>query len=276
MNVVRTSSELREALAAHRGARIGFVPTMGALHDGHARLFQAARAECAHRVASIFVNPLQFNDPSDLAKYPRQEEADVAVAAAAGIDTMFVPSVGEIYPPGHATTVNVAGAATGFEAEHRPGHFEGVATVCLILFEIVRADVAYFGQKDAQQVGVIKQLVRDFHVPLEIRVVPTVRDPDGLAMSSRNARLSTAERRRALAIPRALDAALSAHARGEDPAAAARDQLTGVDPEYVDVAAFDGRPTLVIAARVGNTRLIDNVPLDQPELAGLSAGGSHR
>ena len=276
MNVVRTSSELREALAAHRGARIGFVPTMGALHDGHARLFQAARAECAHRVASIFVNPLQFNDPNDLAKYPRQEETDVAVAAAAGIDPLFVPSVGEIYPPGHATTVNVAGAATGFEAEHRPGHFEGVATVCLILFEIVRADVAYFGQKDAQQVGVIKQLVRDFHVPLEIRVVPTVRDPDGLAMSSRNVRLSTAERRRALAIPRALDAALSAHARGEDPVTAARDQLTGVDPEYVDVAAFDGRPTLVIAARVGNTRLIDNVPLDQPELAGLSAGGSHR
>jgi pantoate--beta-alanine ligase len=276
MTVVRTVADLRAALAAHRGSRLGFVPTMGALHDGHTRLFQAARADCAHRVASIFVNPLQFNDPNDLAEYPRQEETDVALASGAGIDTVFVPAVQEIYAPGHTTTVKVAGAASGFEADHRPGHFEGVATVCLILFEIVRPDVAYFGQKDAQQVAVIRQLVRDLHLPLEIRVVPTVRDADGLAMSSRNVRLSAGERRSALAIPRALSAALAAHAHGADPVAAARDQLTGVEAEYVDIAPFDGRPTLVIAARVGATRLIDNVPLNQPELAGLPAGGSDR
>ena len=274
MTVVRTVAELRAALSAHRGSRIGFVPTMGALHAGHARLFHAARDECAHRVVSIFVNPKQFNDPGDLAKYPRQEKTDVALAAAAGIDTVFAPAAEEIYPPGHATAITLGGAATGFEADHRPGHFEGVATVCLILFEIVRADVAYFGQKDAQQVAVIRQLVRDLRVPLEIRVVPTVRDQDGLALSSRNVRLSGADRKRALAIPRALNAALAAHARGDNPIVAAREQLAELESEYVDIADFDGRPTLVIAARVGKTRLIDNVPLDLPELAGLAAGGS--
>ncbi len=205
MTIVRTTADLRAALAAHRGTRVGFVPTMGALHEGHARLFHAARAECAYRVASIFVNPLQFNDADDLESYPRQEQADVTLAGDAGIDLVFAPAVQEIYPEGHATAVQVAGAATGFEADHRPGHFAGVATVCLILFEIVQADVAYFGQKDAQQVAVIRQLVRDLRLPLEIRVVPTVRDDDGLAMSSRNVRLSAGERAQALAIPRALE-----------------------------------------------------------------------
>jgi pantoate--beta-alanine ligase len=235
---------------------------MGALHAGHVALFRAAREECETVVASVFVNPVQFGDPADLAAYPRDEASDARIAAAAGIDFMFAPSVEEVYPPGHATWVDVEGPALGLEGDHRPGHFRGVATVCLKLFLIVAPRLAFFGQKDAQQVAIVIQMVRDLNVETTIRVVPTVRDPDGLALSSRNARLSPEERARALAIPRALDAGLEAARAGRDPVAAARQVLIGLDPDYVAVADFDGHPTLAIAARVGRTRLIDNVRLD--------------
>ncbi|HYN07658.1 MAG TPA: pantoate--beta-alanine ligase [Vicinamibacterales bacterium] len=276
MKVARTIAEVRQAVAAARGDatgparyRVGFVPTMGALHDGHVAILRRAREDCGYVVASIFVNPRQFNDPKDLAAYPRPEQRDAEMARSADLDLLFVPPVSEIYPDDHATSVHVTGAASGFEGERRPGHFDGVATVCLKLFNIVAPDVVYFGQKDAQQVAVIGQLIRDMNLNLSLEIAPTVRDPDGLALSSRNARLSADERRRALAIPRALAQALAAHRRGEDPVTAARTALGDLDVEYVDVATFGGQPTLVIAARAGATRLIDNVPLERPELAGL-------
>ena len=272
MIIVRTISELRRVMAPSRSrGAVGFVPTMGALHEGHASLVRQARDACATVVASVFVNPTQFNDPADLAAYPRTEARDAAVLEAAGADVLFLPAPEEIYPPGRATAVVVEGAALGCEGDHRPGHFNGVALVCLILFHSVMPDCVYLGQKDAQQVAVLRQVVRDLHLALEIRVGATVRDPDGLAMSSRNVRLSPEERGRALAIPRALGAGLAAFADGADPVVAARAALTGLDVEYVRIADFDGRPTLVVAARAGTTRLIDNVPLTQPELAGLTS-----
>ncbi len=238
---------------------VGLVPTMGALHEGHAALFAAARAESDVLVASIFVNPTQFSEVADLAAYPRDLDRDVAYAEAHGVDVVFAPPADEMYPPGFATWVDPAGAAEGLEGAHRPGHFRGVATVCVKLFNLVRPQHAWFGRKDAQQVAVLKQLVRDLNVPVEIRVVDTVRDPDGLALSSRNARLSASERERARAIPRALET--------RDPAAA-RIVLreAGLDPDYVEVVDLDG-PTLAIAARVGDTRLIDNIPLREGEAA---------
>jgi len=266
---IRTIEELRAALAPRRSGVVGFVPTMGALHRGHTTLFDVARRTCDVVVASIFVNPTQFNDAADLAAYPRVEQPDGELAGAAGVDVLFVPPVGVVYPPGHATSVAVQGAALGFEGNHRPGHFDGVATVCLKFFAMVQPDRAYFGQKDAQQVEVIRQMVRDFDLPLAIHVVPTVRDDDGLALSSRNARLSPDDRRRALALPRALHRGLAAFRAGEDPALAARAELAGVDLEYVAVTDFHDGPTLVVAARVGTTRLIDNVPLRDPQAAGL-------
>jgi pantoate--beta-alanine ligase len=271
MRWVWTVRELRAALSQSRaaGRRIGFVPTMGALHAGHVALFRLARQECDVVVASVFVNPKQFNDPTDLAAYPRQEDKDGEMAAEAGVDVFFVPRPADVYRPEHATFVHVGGAAVGFEGDYRPGHFDGVALVCLKLFHMVAPQVAYFGQKDAQQVAVIKQTVRDLDLDLDVRVVPTIRDPQGLALSSRNARLSPAEKMRALAIPRALKAGLAAAQRGEDPVEAARRELGDLDVEYVAVAEFDGDPTLVIAARAGATRLIDNVPLKRPQAAGL-------
>jgi pantoate--beta-alanine ligase len=267
MKTLRTIAEVRRYLApVRRGSMVGLVPTMGALHDGHMALFRAARRACGHVVASIFVNPGQFNDSADLASYPRQEVRDAEVAAAAGVDAIFAPSVDEMYRPGDATSLEVRGAAIGFEGASRPGHFDSVASVCLKLFNIVQPEVAFFGQKDAQQVAVVRQMVRDLQLNLQIEVVPTVREPDGLALSSRNVRLSADERRRALAIPRALAAGLGAP---DDPARAARAELDGLDVDYVEVAVFDGEPTLVIAARAGSTRLIDNVPLNRPELAGF-------
>jgi pantoate--beta-alanine ligase len=235
---------------------------MGALHAGHLALLAEARRACGLVVASIFVNPLQFGDPADLAAYSRDEVRDAALAARAGVDVLFVPAVETMYPVGHATWVEVGGAAEGFEGAMRPGHFRGVATVCTKLFSIVAPDVAFFGQKDAQQVAVIEQIVRDLGFDLTIRVVPIVRDADGLALSSRNARLSPEERRRALAIPRALQAGLKAFRAGADPAQAARALLTDLEVEYVDVATFRAQPTLLIAARAGRTRLIDNMILD--------------
>jgi len=271
MRLVHTVAELRVVLAGpHRAGRLALVPTMGALHEGHARLIQLARAECDAVAATIFVNPAQFNDPADLAAYPRHEDRDAAIAAEAGVDVLFIPHVEEVYRTGHATAIEMEGAARGFEGDHRPGHFNGVALVCLKLFSMVQPQVAYFGQKDAQQVAVIRQMVRDLNLPLDIRVVPTVRDEHGLALSSRNVRLSADEMSRALAIPRSLRAAVAAHRRGDDPARAAREALIGLQVEYVAVTVFDGAPTLVVAARLGRTRLIDNVPLDHPDLAGLA------
>lgn len=269
MRVLRTIADVRRALEPIRrkpGSRVGLVPTMGALHAGHVALFHAARAQCDCVVASVFVNPMQFGDARDLSTYPRDEAADTATAEAAGVDLLFVPSVEEMYPQGFATWVDVEGAAVGFEGASRPGHFRGVATVCLKLFTIVAPRLAFFGQKDAQQVAVVQQIVRDLNLDLEISVIPTVRDVDDLALSSRNARLTAEDRVKARAIPRALRAGLAAHHAGRDPVAATAAMLSELRPEYVAVARFNGRPTLVVAARVGATRLIDNVPLDQADL----------
>ena len=253
MIVARTIGELD----LPRHGVVGLVPTMGALHGGHTALFRAARPECDVLVASVFVNPAQFSDGGDLAAYPRELERDAQLAGDEGVDVIFAPAIDEMYPPGFATWVVPEGAAEGLESAHRPGHFRGVATVCLKLFNIVRPQIAWFGRKDAQQVAVLKQLVRDLNVPVEIRAVDTVRDADGLALSSRNARLSADERERAGAIPRALATRDEAQARAVLAAA-------GVEPDYVAVADLDG-PTLAIAARVGTTRLIDNVPLGEGE-----------
>jgi pantoate--beta-alanine ligase len=264
MFVVRTVAEMRRALEPYRTASVvGLVPTMGGLHAGHVALLAAARRACDRVVMSLFVNPAQFGEEADFAAYPRDEVRDLAIAEEAGADLVFMPAADEMYPKPYATWVEAGGEALGLEGTFRPGHFRGVATVCLKLFNIVRPDIAFFGQKDAQQVAVIKQLVRDLNVAVDIRVIPTVRAPDGLALSSRNLRLSADERARALAIPRALEAGLAAHRSGGDPVAAARAQLAGLDTDYVEVARFDGVLTLAIAARVGSARLIDNVPLDR-------------
>jgi pantoate--beta-alanine ligase len=253
MKVVRTIPELRAALGD--GGRVGLVPTMGAFHEGHLSLFRAARDECDTVVVSLFVNPTQFRAGEDLERYPRDEARDARVAEEAGVDVLFAPSAEEMYPDGFGTWVDVDDV--GAEGEARPGHFRGVATVCLKLFNIVRPQVAYFGQKDAQQAAVLRRLVRDLDLELELRILPTVRDDDGLALSSRNAYLTADERGRALALPRALEAARSA----ADPVAAARAALNGLDPEYVDLLDLDGVTVLAAAARVGSTRLIDNVVL---------------
>jgi pantoate--beta-alanine ligase len=263
MKTARTIADLRRLLHPFRTeSTIGLVPTMGAFHGGHVALFRAARGASDQVVASLFVNPAQFSDPADLADYPRDEAHDARIAEKEGVDYLFAPSVKEMFPPGHATWIDVEGASHGLEGDFRPGHFRGVATVCFKLFTIVGPQLAFFGQKDAQQVAVVTQLVRDLNLEIEIRVVPTVRDTDGLALSSRNLRLSAAEREQALAIPRALEAGLAAYHLGGDAVAAARAALGDLKPDYVAIADFDGRPTLAIAARVGGTRLIDNVPLD--------------
>jgi pantoate--beta-alanine ligase len=248
MKIVRTIAELETAPGT------GLVPTMGAFHDGHRALFRAARAENERVVVSLFVNPAQFDQEADLEAYPRDEERDLEIAKAEGVDVVFAPE--ELYPAGFATWV--VPDVTGAEGASRPGHFRGVATICLKLFNLARPERAYFGQKDAQQVAVIRRLVRDLDVPVEIRVVPTVRDTDGLALSSRNVRLSPEERDRALGLPRAL-----ASATGEpDPVAAARASLNGLEPDYVEVLDLGDAKVLAAAVRVGSTRLIDNVLLE--------------
>lgn len=266
MRTVRTVAEVRMALAEARlhGEPIGLVPTMGAFHAGHLALFEAARAGSGLVVASLFVNPSQFTARGDLARYPRDEAADARVAEGAAVDLLFAPSESEVYPDGFDTWVDPGALATILEGAARPGHFRGVATICTKLFSIVQPAAAWFGQKDAQQVAVIRHVVADLDVPIEIRVVPTVRDPDGLALSSRNVFLSSDERAAALALPRALAAGAAAAANGSDPVAAARavlDPAPGLSVDYVAVADFD-LPTLVAAIRVGSTRLIDNVRLD--------------
>ena len=255
MRTLRTISEARQDLQAFRRGRTALVPTMGALHAGHLALIDAARSECDTVVVSLFVNPAQFNETADLAAYPRDEGRDAALAADAGVDILFVPEPDEIYPPGFQTWVDVEELSRGLEGACRPGHFRGVATVCLKLFNIVRPQFAYFGQKDAQQIAVIRRMVRDLNLDLTVKSVPTVRDPDGLALSSRNVLLSEAEREAALALPRALST--------RDPAAA-RAALDALEVDYVEVADFDP-PVLAAAVRVGSTRLIDNVILNEEE-----------
>jgi pantoate--beta-alanine ligase len=252
MIVARTAGELEEARRRFDGPSVGLVPTMGAFHEGHLSLFRAAREECDAVVVSLFVNPAQFAEDEDLGRYPRDEARDQALAEELGADVLFVPRPEEIYPPGFQTWVTVEELGRGLEGEFRPGHFRGVATVCLKLFNLVRPTRAYFGQKDAQQAAVIRQMVRDLAVPVEIRVLPTVRDEDGLALSSRNAYLSPEERDRALALPRALAT--------RDPAKA-RELLRDLEVEYVEVADFKPK-VLAAAVRVGSTRLIDNVILE--------------
>ena len=251
--VSRTIAEVRTALESHRGGTVGLVPTMGALHEGHLALLRAARAECDTVVVSIFVNPAQFDAAADLNGYPRDEEHDLTLATDAGVDLAFVPTASEMYPPDFQTWVEVEELGSTLEGAFRPGHFRGVATVCLKLFTIVRPDLVYFGQKDAQQVEVLRALIRDLALELELRAIPTVRDQDGLALSSRNGHLSAAERHRALALPRALATRNRLAARELLDAA-------GLDVDYVEEAPFDP-PVLAAAVRVGSTRLIDNVPL---------------
>ena len=252
MRVVRTIGEVRAYRAGAQG-RVGLVPTMGAFHAGHASLFAAARHECDGVVVSLFVNPAQFGEQADLAAYPRDEEHDLAIAAEARADIAFCPSATEMYPPGFQTWVDVTELGSILEGVHRPGHFRGVATICLKLFNIVQPNAVYFGQKDAQQVEVIRRLLRDLDLEIELRVLPTVRDTDGLALSSRNALLTPEERRRALALPRALATKDAGRARAE---------LDGLDVDYLEVAPFDP-PVLAAAVRLGSVRLIDNVPLEE-------------
>jgi pantoate--beta-alanine ligase len=274
MLTLRTIAEVREVLRdAERP--VGLVPTMGALHEGHLALLERARADCATVVMSLFVNPAQFAPGEDLRSYPRREDADAALAAAAGVDVLFAPSASEIYPAGFATTVHVAGVSDRLEGAVRgSSHFEGVATVVAKLLNILAPQVAYFGQKDAQQALVIRRLVRDLDMPVAIEVCPTVRAGDGLALSSRNAYLSASERVRATALRRGLAAAASAIAAGERDAAAAlaaaREELAAADiePEYLEisdpetlipVARVEGAVLIAVAARVGRARLIDNI-----------------
>jgi pantoate--beta-alanine ligase len=251
----RTVSAVRAALTDRREGTIGLVPTMGALHEGHLALLRAAREACDTVVMSLFVNPAQFGEPTDLNGYPRDEARDLELAREAQVDVVFAPTVGEMYPPGYQTWVDVLELGAILEGEHRPGHFRGVATVCLKLFTIVRPDFAFYGQKDAQQVDVLRRMIADLHLELELVVVPTVRDADGLALSSRNRRLTADERARALALPRAL-------ATRDPETARAILEAAGLDVDYVEVAPF-APPTLAAAVRVGTTRLIDNVPLEE-------------
>jgi pantoate--beta-alanine ligase len=279
MRTVRTVAELREALRpARRSERvIGLVPTMGALHEGHLSLIRHARAVSDVVVVSLFVNPAQFNDVSDLATYPRDEAHDASLAAEAGADLLFAPGIEDVYPPGFATTVHVEGLTAPLEGVARGvGHFDGVTTVVTKLLNMVGPDVAFFGQKDAQQALVVRRLVRDLDLPVRIEVRPTVREPDGLALSSRNVHLDGPDRERALALRDALRAAEASLAGGERDAARLRAaalaamRSRGVEPEYLELVATDdlrpvhrveGDVLVAVAARVGRTRLIDNTIL---------------
>jgi pantoate--beta-alanine ligase len=281
MKIVRERTELREALAEPRreGKRIGLVSTMGYFHDGHLSLMRQAREDCDVVVVSLFVNPTQFGPGEDLDAYPRDEDRDAELAALEGVDLLWMPDADEMYPEGFATSVEVANSLTGVlegGPEHRgPSHFRGVATVVAKLFNSVQPDIAYFGRKDAQQAVVIERMAQDLDFPVEIAVLPTVREDDGLALSSRNAYLTAEQREQATAISRALRAAEDAAREGETfigaLVEAARNELrtAGIEPEYVEVRAaedlspiaeLNGRPVLLaVAARVGRARLIDNV-----------------
>jgi pantoate--beta-alanine ligase len=277
--LVRTKVELRAALAQPRrqGLSIGLVPTMGFLHEGHLSLLRAARAECDLVVMSLFVNPTQFGPGEDLERYPRNEERDLALAGEEGVDFVYAPSPADVYPDGFASSVQVGGRLTevldGDPSRRGPSHFHGVTTVVAKLFNVVQPDLAYFGQKDAQQAVVIRRMVADLDFPVRIEVLPTVREPDGLAMSSRNAYLDPEQRRRAVALSRALALAEHEALAGDLGAGlrAARRELNeaGIEPEYLEardaetlepVAELGNRDVLVaLAARLGAARLIDNV-----------------
>lgn len=282
MRIARTIAELRDAVRAARraGKRIGLVPTMGAFHEGHLALMRRAREVTGFVVVSLFVNPKQFNDPGDLARYPRDETGDAELAGSVGVDLLFAPTPEEVYPPGFATTVEVARLSAPLEGAMRgPAHFRGVATVVTKLLNMVQPDDAFFGQKDAQQALIITALVRDLDIPVRVEICPTVREPDGLAMSSRNARLDPEARRRAPAIARALHDVEARVASGERDLRHAIHEAgrilseAGIDPEYFEavsadtldpVAHLDGRTLVAIAARVGDVRLIDNVIVSPP------------
>jgi pantoate--beta-alanine ligase len=251
VTTARTIPELEAALAPRTGS-VGLVPTMGSFHDGHVALIRTAREENDFVVVSLFINPAQFDEDRDLAAYPRDEARDAELADQAGVDVLFIPSADELYPDGFQTWVDVEELGQALEGRFRPGHFRGVATICLKLFNLVRPTRAYFGQKDAQQTAVVRRLVRDLNVSVEIRVLPTVRDSDGLALSSRNALLSPAERELAISLPRALAT--------RDPEKA-RELLDGLDVDYLEIADFEPK-VLAAAVRVGPTRLIDNVILE--------------
>jgi pantoate--beta-alanine ligase len=289
--VVADAERMRALVAAARaaGRRVGFVPTMGALHAGHASLVARAARECDDVAVSIFVNPTQFGPHEDFARYPRTLAADLELLAPHGVRWIYAPEVADVYPPGDATRVVVGGPATRFEGERRPGHFDGVATVVCRLFLAVPADRAYFGAKDWQQTLVVKRMARDLGLPIEIVVCPTVREPDGLAMSSRNAYLSAAERTRAVALRESLAVAEAQWAAGAEPAAielAMREPLLsrGVEIDYAALADPDTleplaagalRAVALVAGRLGSTRLIDNVQLPVRE-PGASRGADGR
>jgi pantoate--beta-alanine ligase len=276
--VLRTRAELRVALA-DVDRPLGLVPTMGWLHEGHRSLMQRARADNATTIASIFVNPRQFNEAADYQRYPRNEARDLAICEQEGLDLVFAPGVEEIYPPGFDTTVSVGAVARPLEGAARPGHFDGVATVVAILFDLLGPERAYFGQKDAQQVMVIRQMAQDLAIPTEVIACPTVREPDGLALSSRNVHLSSEERAAAPVLRRALLAARDRWESGERSGDGLRDAMWEIlaaeplaIPAYVSVAdgrtldeldrVVDGAPALLsLAVRFGSTRLIDNEPL---------------
>jgi pantoate--beta-alanine ligase len=289
--IVRSGAELRRVTddARARGGRVGFVPTMGALHRGHLSLVEEARRRAAFVVVSIFVNPTQFGPAEDFSKYPRDLEGDLAKVSGAGADVVFAPSPDEMYPPGDQTRVRVGALAEPLDGMFRPGHFEGVATVVAKLFALVGPCVAVFGRKDYQQWLVVRRMARDLCLPVEVVGRPTTREADGLAMSSRNAYLSPEERVRALSIARGLDAAVRAHGAGErDPRALEAAARASIEPaatsiDYVELrdadslAAIDGagaapvRAVLAVACRIGSTRLIDNVVFgeDPSPLSGL-------
>ena len=279
MLTVRTASDLRREVELWRaeGRTIGFVPTMGALHAGHLSLVRLARERAARVVASVFVNPTQFGPGEDFGRYPRQPERDAELLAAAGCDLLFLPEVETLYPPGHTTFVEPGGPAEGLEGAFRPGHFRGVATVVCALFHLVGADLAVFGEKDAQQLAVVRRMVRDLHLPVEIVGAPTLREADGLAMSSRNVFLGPEERRAAAVLHRALAAAAAAIAAGErrgDEVRRILREVLAAEPlaridyaEVVDAVTFQPVPELTgpvvlpLAVRIGGTRLIDNFQL---------------
>ncbi|MEO5569091.1 MAG: pantoate--beta-alanine ligase [Gemmatimonadaceae bacterium] len=276
MKIIRTIADLRAELAPSRktGQSIGLVPTMGFFHEGHRSLMVRSTASCDVTVVTLFVNPTQFNDARDLEAYPRDEKKDAAIAEDAGVDYLFAPDAREMYSAGHSTVVSVKGLTESLEGAARgTGHFDGVATVVAKLFNIAQPDVAFFGQKDAQQALVVKKMVRDLDLPIRIEVCPTVREADGLAMSSRNVRLKPEERAKALVLRAGLNAVLAAITAGERRASAieaagrAAMEAMGVKPEYLAARAagtllpmseLRGEVLIAVAARVGEVRLIDN------------------
>ncbi len=276
--IVQSGTEIRQQvrLFQQRGDRVGMVPTMGSLHDGHLSLVDAARAECDVVMTSVFVNPTQFAPHEDYQRYPRDLERDVELLAERGCDYVFAPSVDEMYPSGYETSIDVGSVAKPFEGEQRPTHFAGVATVVLKLLNLVPADAVYFGQKDYQQTLVVERMIADLNVPIDVVVCPTVREADGLAMSSRNAYLSDADRHRATALYASLQQTKQLVTQGERRTAELRRAMrqhlsqTGIEIDYIamvaagtvdEVDTVDGPTVALIAAQVGQTRLIDNIQI---------------